>query len=171
MIASVAQSFERPRSNARVWTAACMALAMAGVAATAQAADAAPQTAAEKAAAAIPVLNRAQIDALLAKPDKTVVLDVRRAEELSDIGGFPVFLSIQNGDLEKNLAFIPRDRQILTVSNHAHRAQSAGAVLTAKGYKVVGAAGVLDYEAEGGKLAGKKSAAPATAAAPAKPGA
>lgn len=113
---------------------------------------------------AIKTLDRAQIDALLATPDKVLIIDVRRADEISTIGGFPVFLSIQNSELDRYLPYIPRDREIVTVSNHAHRAVHAGALLASKGFRVVGAAGVQDYEAQGGKLTGKKIAPPAAPA-------
>lgn len=99
-----------------------------------------------------PKLNRGQIDALLAKPEQVVFVDVRRPDELSKIGGFPVYLSIQSQDLEKSLAYIPKDRGIVTVSNHAVRAFRSGDLLSDKGYKVLGAVGVQDYEAEGGVL-------------------
>jgi len=105
-----------------------------------------------------PHLNRAQIDALLARPEQVVVIDVRRPDELTAIGGFPVYLSIQPKDLEQRLAYIPKDRLIVTVSNHAARAGAAGDLLSAKGFKVAGAAGVQEYEAEGGSLV--KVAAP-----------
>jgi rhodanese-related sulfurtransferase len=101
-------------------------------------------------------LSRAQIDALLAKPSEILVLDVRRADEISTIGGFPVYLSIQLADLERSLAFIPRDRTILTVSNHAARAQKAAALLASNGFRVAGAAGAQNYAAEGGTLTGQK---------------
>ena len=87
-------------------------------------------------------LHRAQIDALLAKPDELVIIDIRRPDELSKIGGFPAYLSIQLDDLEKYAAFIPKQRKVVTVSNHAHRAFKAGDLLSAKGYNVVGAIGV-----------------------------
>jgi rhodanese-related sulfurtransferase len=121
--------------------------------------------AAQEYKAKTPRLKRAEIDALLANPDKVLVIDVRRPDELTAIGGFPVFLSIQNKDLENHLAFIPKDRAILTVSNHAHRAGAAGDLLTAKGFKVAGAAGVKDYEAEGGTLVKIAPPAPKTAEA------
>ena len=98
-------------------------------------------------------LNRAEIDALLAKPSQVVVLDVRRPDELIARGAFPVYLSIQVADVEKSLDYIPKDRTIVTVSNRAHRAGAVGDLLTAKGYKVAGAAGSLDYEDQGGKVA------------------
>ena len=110
-----------------------------------------------------PKLDRAQIDALLAKPEKLVVIDVRRPDELTNIGGFPAYLSIQFKELEKNLAFIPKDRTVVTVSNHAGRAGASADLLASKGYKVAGAIGVEDYEAQGGTLI--KVAAPAPAAA------
>jgi rhodanese-related sulfurtransferase len=96
-------------------------------------------------------LKAAEVDTLLAQPDKLLVLDLRRPDELIKYGSFPVYLNIQNKDLEKHLAYLPKDRVILTVSNHAQRAGSAGDILTGKGYKVVGATGSEDYEQEGGK--------------------
>jgi len=139
---------------------ALVALVSGAQAAFAQAPAPAPAQA-QAPASSIPVLNRAQIDALLATPDKVVFLDVRRADELAAIGGFPVYLNIQNSELDRFLAFIPRDRQIVTISNHAHRGQAAGEVLKAKGFDVVGAAGVQDYEEQGGTLYGKKIVTPA----------
>lgn len=99
-----------------------------------------------------PKLNRAQIDKLLSKPEQLIFIDLRRPDELTKIGGFPVYLSIQLADLEKSLAFIPKDRTIVTVSNHAGRALRGADLLAEKGFKVAGAAGVQDYEAEGGTL-------------------
>ncbi len=135
--------------------AAVVTLALVGSGAFAQqSASAAPKAApaAQQYQWKTPKLNRAQIDALLAKPEKLVILDVRRPDELTNIGGFPVYLSIQVDDLEKNLAFIPKDRSIITASNHAGRAGKVGDLLTSKGYKVAGAVGVQNYEEEGGKL-------------------
>lgn len=110
-------------------------------------------------------LHRAQIDALLAKPDELVIIDIRRPDELSKIGGFPAYLSIQLDDLEKYAAFIPKQRKVVTVSNHAHRAFKAGDLLSAKGYNVVGAIGVQNYEQEGGTLSKIAVPPPRTAAA------
>jgi rhodanese-related sulfurtransferase len=98
------------------------------------------------------VLTRAEIDGLLATPEKVLFIDVRRPDEVSSNGGFPVYLSIQSGELEKHLAEIPKDRPIVTVSNHAARAGRAADLLDSKGFKVIGAAGVEDYEAQGGKI-------------------
>jgi rhodanese-related sulfurtransferase len=109
-------------------------------------------------------LDRAAIDALLAKPEKLIVIDVRRPDEVTAKGSFPVYLSVQAKDLEKNLAYIPKDRIVLTVSNHAHRAGAAGDLLSSKGFKVAGAAGSEDYEAQGGKIARIAPPAPKTAA-------
>lgn len=109
-------------------------------------------------------LNRAEVDALLAKPGEVLVLDVRRPDELITRGSFPVFLSIQFGEVEKYLAYIPKDRTIITVSNRAHRAGDIGDKLSAKGYKIAGAAGSLDYEDEGGKVARITAPAPRAAA-------
>jgi rhodanese-related sulfurtransferase len=98
------------------------------------------------------VLTRAEIDDLLSKPDQVLVIDVRRPDEVKDIGGFPVYLSVQIGDLEKSLAFIPKDRTIITLSNHAARGGRAADILAQAGFKVAGAAGAEDYEAQGGTL-------------------
>ena len=96
-------------------------------------------------------LTSAQIDKLLEKPGKLLVIDVRRPDELTAKGSFPVYLNIQARELENNLAYIPKDRAIITVSNHAHRAGAAADILAAKGFKVAGAAGSEDYEAQGGQ--------------------
>jgi rhodanese-related sulfurtransferase len=129
---------------------AVVALASSSSFVSAQQASGAP--AAPEYKAKSPKLNRAQIDALLAKPDQLVVIDLRRPDELTKIGGFPVYLSIQSKELEKNLAFIPKDRSVVTVSNHAGRAGAGADLLAGKGFKVAGAVGVQDYEAEGGTL-------------------
>jgi rhodanese-related sulfurtransferase len=96
-------------------------------------------------------LGKDEVDALLAAPEKLLLLDLRRPDELIRYGSFPVYLSIQARDLEKHLAYLPKDRAILTVSNHAQRAGAAGDLLVTKGYTIVGAAGSEDYENEGGK--------------------
>src|SRR6266851_5138332 len=98
------------------------------------------------------VLNRAELDNLLSRPDRVLLLDLRRPDEVSTNGGFPVYLSIQIGELEKHLSEIPKDRVIVTISNHAGRAGRAADLLGSKGFKVAGAAGAQTYESEGGKL-------------------
>jgi rhodanese-related sulfurtransferase len=110
-------------------------------------------------------LQRAEVDALLAAPEKLVVLDVRRPDEVTSKGSFPVFLNIQAKDIEKQLSYIPKDRVIVTVSNHAHRAGAVGDLLTAKGFKVAGATGSEDYEAQGGKIVRIEAPAKQVAAA------
>ena len=107
------------------------------------------------------VLKRAEIDALLAQPANVLVIDVRRPDEITSIGGFPVYLNVQAGDLEKRLPSIPKDRVIITISNHASRAGRAADLLQKNGFNVAGAAGAQDYEAEGGALV---KIAPRTAA-------
>lgn len=148
--------------------ASTLALSFAlGAAAVIAAAGATAQQAAAPAPAAAPAvtpandpaytyktlrLNRAAFDALLGKPEDLLVLDIRRPDELTKYGGFPVYLSVQTADVQKSLAYIPRDRLIVTVSNRAHRAGAVGDILTGLGYRVVGAIGVLDYQDEGGTL-------------------
>jgi hypothetical protein len=75
-----------------------------------------------------------------------------------------VYLSIQSADLEKYPAFIPKDRTIITVSNHASRAGKAVALLEKNGFTVAGGIGVQDYEAEGGTLVKIVPPAPKAAA-------
>jgi len=97
-------------------------------------------------------LDRSQIDALLANPQKVIVIDVRRPDEVVAKGSFPVFLNIQASELKNSLDFIPKDRTIITVSNRAHRAGAAGDLLASNGFKVAGAAGSQDYEDQGGTI-------------------
>jgi rhodanese-related sulfurtransferase len=97
-------------------------------------------------------LTRAELDQLLATPDKVLLIDVRRPDEISTNGGFPVYLSIQISDLEKHLEAIPRDRIIVTVSNHAARGGKAADLLASHGFNVAGAVGAETYEKEGGTL-------------------
>ncbi len=134
-----------------------LAFAMALSASWAAAQSASPAAAPASAAQApvwkykTPHLTRAEVDALLAQPDKLLVLDVRRPDELIKYGSFPVFISVQAKELEKQLAYLPKDRVIVTVSNHAQRAGAAGDLLASHGFKIAGATGSEDYEHEGGK--------------------
>lgn len=98
------------------------------------------------------VLKRAELDQLLSHPDRVLLIDLRRPDEVSKIGGFPVYLSIQIDELEKHLSEIPKDRLIVTVSNHAGRAGRAADLLQSKGFNVAGAVGAETYESDGGKL-------------------
>ena len=136
--------------------AAHAALAQQAAATTDQQAKAAPVS---------PKLNRTQVDGFLAYPDQVLFIDVRRPDEITAIGGFATYLSVQAADLEKGSVFIPRDRTLITVSNHAGRALKAADALLAKGFKVAGAVGVQDYEKEGGKLVKIAPPAPKVAAA------
>jgi rhodanese-related sulfurtransferase len=97
-------------------------------------------------------LTRAEFEKLLATPAHLLIIDVRRPDELTKIGGFPVYLSIQIKDLENRLDWIPRDRTIVTVSNHAARSGRAADLLAAKGFKVAGTVGAQTFEEQGGAL-------------------
>jgi len=99
-----------------------------------------------------PKLSRSEVDKLLGNPEKILFIDLRRPDEITSIGSFPIYLSIQAKNLKESLEYIPKDRQIITVSNHAGRAAAAADLLVTSGYHVVGAVGVQDYEAEGGTL-------------------
>ncbi len=108
------------------------------------------------------ILTRAEFDALLASPGRVMLIDVRRPTEIAQNGGFPVYLNIQAADLEKHLAEIPKEKQLIVVSNHAHRAGIAADLLASKGFKIAGAIGAQVYESEGGttvKYAPEKPAA------------
>jgi rhodanese-related sulfurtransferase len=111
-------------------------------------------------------LSRQEVDALLAKPQDVVFVDLRRPDEQIRFGSFPVFLSIQNDQLEKQLAYLPKDRGIVTVSNHSQRAGAAADLLAAKGFHVIGATGAEEYEVAGGTaVAHLQPPAPRVAAA------
>jgi rhodanese-related sulfurtransferase len=128
---------------------------LATFALTAGAADpapAAPATATQRPKPNTPELSRAQFEALLAKPAELLIIDLRRPDELTRIGGFPVYLSIQSKDLEQNLAWIPKDRKIVAVSNHTARSGRAADFLATKGYRVVGIVGAQTFEEQGGRL-------------------
>lgn len=99
-----------------------------------------------------PQINRAKLDELLAKPDQLLIIDLRRPDEIASVGGFQVYLNIQATELENHLAFIPKDRSIVTVSNHAGRSGKSADLLADKGFKVAGWLGAKYYEEEGGKL-------------------
>jgi len=111
----------------------------------------------------IPVLSREQVDQFLATPGAVEFIDVRRADEVAAIGSLPVFLNIQASEIDRFLGYIPRDRTLVTISNHAHRALAVAAQLRERGFTVAGAIGVQDYEAQGGTLYGKKYVTPAIA--------
>jgi rhodanese-related sulfurtransferase len=111
-----------------------------------------PKAAAQEPAFKARKLTRAELDAYLAHPDRILLIDVRRPDEIATIGGFHVYLSIQIKDLKNHLEAIPKDRTIITVSNHAARAGLAADLLTDNGFKVAGAVGAQLYEAEGGTL-------------------
>jgi rhodanese-related sulfurtransferase len=98
------------------------------------------------------ILTRAEFDVLLAAPGRVILIDVRRPTEIAMNGGFPVYLNIQAADLEKHLAEIPKDKQLIVISNHAHRAAAAADLLETKGFRIAGAIGAQVYESEGGSL-------------------
>lgn len=111
-------------------------------------------------------LSRAQLDTLLEHPDQILIVDVRRPDEVSTSGGFPIYLSVQAAKIESSLRFIPKGRTIVTVSNRAHRAGAAGDVLSTKGYDVAGAIGTKDYEEQGGSVTRVPLPPPAGSPAP-----
>ncbi|HWW89029.1 MAG TPA: hypothetical protein VNZ26_35795 [Vicinamibacterales bacterium] len=104
-------------------------------------------------------LHRADIEALMANPEKALILDVRSPGEIAYWGAFPVYLDIQSSEgdssaagIEKHLAEIPKDKPLVTVSGRANRSGFAAAMLEQRGYKVVGAIGAMTFGEEGGQL-------------------
>lgn len=129
-----------------------LALSMVMMVAAAHAQQPTPNSAQAAPAFKAHVLARDELDQLIEHPDTLLIIDVRRPDELTSIGGFPVYFSIQLKDLESSTAWIPKGRRIVTVSNHAARAGKAADLLKEKGFDVVGAVGAQLYEKDGGKL-------------------
>jgi rhodanese-related sulfurtransferase len=150
-------------SLALSWSAMAQAQSQAQELAPAQAAASAP--APQPWTYKTKQLNRFQVDSLLGNPKKLLIIDVRRPDELTKNGSFAVYLNVQIKDLPYALDYIPKDRQILTVSNRAHRAGAAGDLLASNGFKVAGAIGTEDYKEAGGYIL--KIRPPASASAPA----
>jgi rhodanese-related sulfurtransferase len=140
--------YQSTKQVAVLWMALSVSIAVAQQTAQAQGTDASA-----KPAAAAHQLTNPELDQLLAHPERLVIIDVRRPDEVSAIGGFPVYLSIQLSQLESSLAWIPKDRTVVVVSNHAGRASRAALILAGKGFKVAGAAGAQTYEKAGGTIA------------------
>lgn len=107
-------------------------------------------------------LSRQDVDKLIGNPKKLLFIDVRRPDEVTKNGSFPIYLSVQLKDLPVAFDYIPKDRQIVTISNRAHRAGDAGDLLTANGFKVAGAIGSEDYKEAGGTIYKIAPRAPAT---------
>ena len=55
------------------------------------------------------VLTRGEFDALQAKPQQLLIIDVRRPDEITSMGGFAVYLNLQPADLDAQLDLIPRE--------------------------------------------------------------
>jgi rhodanese-related sulfurtransferase len=106
------------------------------------------------------VLTRQEFDQTLADNPDVILLDLRRPDEITSIGGFPVYLSIQFTDVNKYWERIPKGAKIITVSNHAARAVRAADLLDEKGVKVLGAIGAQTYEQEGGTIVHIKAPEP-----------
>lgn len=85
------------------------------------------------------------IEAVLAKGD-VVLLDVREAKELEELGTIKGAIHIPLGELEKRAGELPKDKTILTACQRGRRAAQATAILEAKGFKTAGFCGLLDYK-------------------------
>ncbi len=106
------------------------------------------------------VLSRQEFDQTLADHPDVILVDLRRPDEITSIGGFPVYLSIQFAEVNKYWERIPKGAKIITVSNHAARAVKAADLLDEKGVQVLGAVGAQTYEQEGGTIVHIKAPAP-----------
>src|SRR6266851_5228572 len=58
-------------------------------------------------------IRRAELDALLAHPEKIFVLDLRGPDEIAKIGSLPGYVNIPIAQLESRLSEVPKDRVIL----------------------------------------------------------
>lgn len=85
------------------------------------------------------------IEAILAKGD-VVLLDVREAKELEELGTIKGAIHIPLGELEKRAGELPKDKTILTACQRGRRAAQATAILEAKGFKTAGFCGLIDYK-------------------------
>lgn len=90
-------------------------------------------------------VNADAIDALIAKGD-VVVLDVRDAKELEELGTLKGVIHIPLNQLEARLGELPKDKVILTACNSGGRASRAMALLEGKGFKTAGFCGLRDYK-------------------------
>ena len=127
-------------------------LTVAAAAPDSSAAQSAATTGSAPSTTSIKTLTRAEFEALIAQPGRVLLIDVRQPDEISANGGFPVYLSVQADALANQLAAIPRERTIVTVSNHANRAIRAGELLAQHGFTVAGAIGSETYEEAGGAV-------------------
>jgi len=78
---------------------------------------------------------------VLSKPEQALILDIRRPDELTKIGGFPVYLSIQTSDVQRALASYRKTASSSSCQTAAHRAGAVGDILHGLGYNVIGATG------------------------------
>lgn len=90
-------------------------------------------------------VNADAIDALIAKGD-VVVLDVRDAKELEELGTLKGVIHIPLNQLESRLGELPKDKVILTACNSGGRASRAMTLLETKGFKTAGFCGLRDYK-------------------------
>jgi rhodanese-related sulfurtransferase len=119
-----------------------------------------PQQAAQSTAhKAFKELQRQDVEALLATPGQVLVLDIRSPGEIAYWGAFPIFLNIETAEsdkdataIEKHLAEIPKDKQIMIVSGRANTTGFAAAVLARHGYKLAGSVGAMTFAEQGGHL-------------------
>jgi rhodanese-related sulfurtransferase len=90
-------------------------------------------------------VNADAIDALIAKGE-VVVLDVRDAKELEELGTLKGVIHIPIAQLESRLGELPKDKVILTACNSGGRASRAMTLLESKGFKTAGYCGLRDYK-------------------------
>jgi rhodanese-related sulfurtransferase len=112
---------------------------------SATAPPAGPPTAAPPALDESKRVKAEDITAILAKGD-VVLLDVREAKELEELGTIEGAIHIPLGQLEARAGELPKDKTILTACQRGRRAAQAAAILEAKGFRTAGFCGLLDYK-------------------------
>jgi len=112
---------------------------------SATAPPAGPPTAAPPALDESKRVKAEDITAILAKGD-VVLLDVREAKELEELGTIEGAIHIPLGQLEARAGELPKDKTILTACQRGRRAAQAQTILEAKGFKTAGFCGLLDYK-------------------------
>jgi hypothetical protein len=90
------------------------------------------------------VLTLAEFSRLSATADHMLIIDVLTSEQVQQTGRFPVYLGIEPIALASSLAWLPRDRTIVTVSSDGVRNIQAADLLIRSGFNVAGAVGISD---------------------------
>ncbi len=80
---------------------------------------------------------------------KFFFLDVREPKEIEELGSMKGYVNIPLSQLEERAGEVPKDVQVVTACNRGVRAAKAAAILEKRGYKVIGACGMLEWKEKG----------------------